>query len=874
MHSSAKPAVKYRKDYQPSQYLIKQTKLQFELFEDYVIVSAQLSITSNTQKTNKTLKPLILDGIGLELLSISINEIPLQKIEFIVDKQYLTINKVSQQFTLETKVKIFPNKNTSLQGLYCSNQKFCTQCEAEGFRNITYYLDRPEIMSEFFVSIEADKKLYPLLLSNGNLLDSGELANQRHFTSWHDPYPKPSYLFALVGGDLDCLEDSFTTMSGRVVQLQLFVDKGKLSQCRFAMDSLIKSMIWDEENFGREYDLDLYMIVAVGDFNMGAMENKGLNIFNTAYVFAHEKTATDADFEGVERVIAHEYFHNWTGNRVTCRNWFQLSLKEGLTVFRDQKFSEDMQSAAVERIEQVKIIRSSQFVEDAGPMAHPIRPDSYIEMNNFYTVTVYNKGAEVIRMMHTLLGTKGFRAGMDCYFDRHDGQAVTCEDFIKAMEDANKVDWQLFRNWYRQAGTPQLNIHIKNIGIKTLSIEFEQSCPATSEQNEKEPFMIPVKIGFIDQQGKPLKFKLSNTKSSNAEQHLIVVTQRQQKVTIEIENTDCIPSLLRDFSAPLKHHYNYSQNDLATLFANDSNSFNRWDAGQNLMSIILLSKEESISNGDLSTISKAINNILTDKTLDNSLKSLAVQLPCLNSLIGELSELSLDLLFKKHQQLKQYIASSLEKQWLDNYDSINAKSHQTASDRRLKNIALNYLMICNEDHYALKAINQQNRATNMTDEISALQAICSSNLKQKQFQVQAFYDKWKDEDLVLDKWFSAQIKPNDQSVFNTINELLSHKKFSYTNPNKVRSVISAFVSANPQQFHSPTGAGYELLAEIIIKLNRVNPQISARLAKQFGQWKKFDNKRQAIIMELLENILSLSELSNDVFEVVNKNLNS
>ncbi len=875
MSLTDKPVVKYRKDYRPSQYLIKKTQLNFELFDEHVIVSSTLKIERNPLDQHPSLLPLVLDGIELELLDISVDGENLTQKDFVLDKEFLTLHKVSKQFSLTTKVKIYPNKNTSLQGLYLSNGKFCTQCEAEGFRKITYYLDRPDVMSEFLVYVEGDKRDYPLLLSNGNPIGSGELENNRHYTNWHDPFPKPSYLFALVAGDLDRLEDQFTTMSGRQVKLELLVDKGKLDQCRFAMDSLIKSMHWDEQEFGREYDLDLYMIVAVGDFNMGAMENKGLNVFNTAYVLANKQTATDSDFEGVERVIAHEYFHNWTGNRITCRDWFQLSLKEGLTVFRDQKFSEDMQSAAVERIEQVKIIRAAQFVEDSSPMAHSIRPDSYIEMNNFYTVTVYNKGAEVIRMMHTLLDKQGFRAGMDLYFDRHDGQAVTCEDFIKAMEDANQVNWSLFRNWYRQAGTPTLNVHMEKTSTNRLQLNFSQHCPDTPDQTDKKPYLIPVKLGFVNKQGNIVKFKIDNNNLSTNEmvqQVLIEISQKNQSIKIDIENSNCIPSLLRSFSAPVKLKYHYSQDDLACLFAHDSDSFNRWDAGQCLMSRLLLSEHKIISNENLVVISSAIKNILADKTLDGSLKSLAVQTPNLNSLIDEVGSVALDDLFAKHRQLIFHIANALEKQWLEIYNQINSASEDkiTSSDRRLKNTALGYLVWCNEEKYIIKAVQQQLKANNMTDEMAALQIICHSTSNHKKTQIQHFYHKWANEDLVLDKWFSAQVMQDHESVFADIEALLSHDKFSITNPNKVRSVIAAFVANNTQQFHNATGAGYKLLTRLIIRLNPINPQIAARLAKQFWQWKKLDVKRQALIKEHLEQILTIDDLSNDIYEIVEK----
>ncbi|TQV81519.1 aminopeptidase N [Aliikangiella coralliicola] len=868
-NSSKNPTVKYRKDYRPSQYLIKHTDLKFQLFDSHTLVNSELKIEKNPLDKSDVLEPLVLDGLELELQQVSVDGNELSKDEYEATDNHLTINNVSEKFTLNLQVKIYPQKNKSLEGLYTSGGKFCTQCEAEGFRKITYYLDRPEIMSEFKVRIEGDKAAYPLLLSNGNPLTRGDMSDGRHFVEWHDPFPKPSYLFALVAGDLDCLTDSFTTMSGREVKLELYVDKGKLDQCRFAMDSLIESMRWDEEKFGREYDLDLYMIVAVSDFNMGAMENKGLNVFNTKYVLANKKTATDADFEGVERVIAHEYFHNWTGNRVTCRDWFQLSLKEGLTVFRDQKFSEDMQSKAVQRIDQVKIIRSSQFAEDSGPMAHSIRPDSYIEMNNFYTVTVYNKGAEVIRMMHTLLGEQGFRAGMDLYFERHDGQAVTCEDFICAMEDANQKDWALFRNWYRQAGTPEVKVQLESLGNGKFELQFAQSCPATPGQETKKPFMIPVKIGFINAQGDVAKFRLSDSDDVCGET-LFVMTEENQTLTIHSDNEVLIPSLLRDFSAPVKLKFEYDQSQLATLFASDPNSFNRWDAGQSLMTKILLNNEDEISEPDLEILKNSFAQLLGDEQLDNSLKALAVILPEISSLIGRSEKINVDRLFNKHRQLKKHIGQSLEHTWFSIY---NTTSGDQPSDRKLRNVALDYMMVANDEQHFELAATQQTRADNMTDELSALQTIANSTEGYKSDYINQFYQKWKDEELVMDKWFSAQVINDDESIIEHVNALLNHEKFSIENPNKVRAVITAFISGNLPQFHNATGAGYELLADTIIRLNAINPQIAAGLSKQFNQWKKLDGKRQALIKEQLERIKAVDNLSNDVYEVVEKSLN-
>lgn len=869
MYSDSKPVVKYRKDYLPSQYIIKNTKLKFQLFETHTIVTSDLTIERNPLDNGQKLDPLVLNGVELELKQIAIDGSELTDDDYEVSTEQLTIYKTSDQFTLNTVVQIYPQKNTSLEGLYTSNNKFCTQCEAEGFRKITYYLDRPDIMSEFEVRIEGDKHQYPQLLSNGNPTQTGDLENSRHFVEWHDPFPKPSYLFALVAGNLDCLKDSFTTMSGREVKLELYVDKGKLDQCDFAMQSLIESMKWDEEKFAREYDLDLYMIVAVSDFNMGAMENKGLNIFNTKYVLANKRTATDADFEDVERVIAHEYFHNWTGNRITCRDWFQLSLKEGLTVFRDQKFSEDMQSQAVQRIDQVKIIRAAQFAEDSGPMAHPIRPDSYIEMNNFYTVTVYNKGAEVIRMMHTLLGESGFRKGMDLYFERHDGQAVTCEDFIKAMEDANQQDWTQFRFWYRQAGTPEVTAKLNKIAAGEFELTLKQTCPPTPGQESKHPFMIPVKVGFLDNDENLVNFTL-DSQSPSTDETLLLLTEEEQTFKINCDSEQLIPSLLRDFSAPIKLNYNYTQTELAKLFAADPNSFNRWDAGQNLMTRMLLSESEKISDADLLVLKDAFSKLLKDQELDNSLKALAIQTPELSSLIGQSTQVNLDQLFTKHQQLREFLGQSLESTWLEIYNTLPG---DTSGERWLANSALKYLVIADHKQYIELAATQQTQAESMTNEIAALQIIANSPNGYQSEYVDNFYQKWHDEELVMDKWFSAQVVNNDDKIIEHVKSLMEHEKFSIENPNKVRSVVGAFVVGNIPQFHNNSGAGYQLLADIIIRLNPINPQISAGLAKQFNQWKKLDKNRQALIKEQLLKIKASDNLSNDVYEVIDKSIN-
>jgi len=867
MSLKQQPQVKYRKDYRPSQFLIPSTKLKFELYEDFSIVDAELQFVRNPADPRAGIEPLQLDGVDLTLLDIHMDGRPLAEDAYELNAEGLLLHSPKESFVLTTRVKIFPQQNTSLEGLYTSAGKFCTQCEAEGFRKITFYLDRPEIMSLFDVRIEADAHQYPLLLSNGNPMAAGTLDNGRHYREWRDPFPKPCYLFALVAGDLDCLEDEFVTLSGRRVKLQLFVDKGKQDQCEFAMDSLKRAMGWDEKKYGREYDLDLYMIVAVGDFNMGAMENKGLNIFNTKYVLANEKTATDTDFEGVERVIAHEYFHNWTGNRVTCRDWFQLSLKEGLTVFRDQQFSEDMRSPTVQRIDQVKIIRSAQFAEDAGPMAHPIRPDSYIEMNNFYTVTVYNKGAEVIRMMHTILGENGFRKGMDLYFERHDGQAVTCEDFIKAMEDANNLDWTQFRRWYSQAGTPRLKINLRAVSDGEFELVASQSCPPTPGQEEKAPFVIPLKWGLIGEDGDAISFETDENQI--LQEHLWLISESSQQLRFRCASKNPIPSLLRDFSAPVILEYDYTNQQLNQLLSADPNDFNRWDAGQKLMTNLILDDSPNIEETELEQLSKALLRVLENSAIDNALKALIVTPPTLSALLALSDRVNFDQLQTKHKQLRVYIASSLERQWVSIFNSL---SGDTAQERAIRNVALHYLMLADSKQHKTLATQQIKSATNMTDELAALNCICKTENGFESELVQSFYNKWQHEDLVLDKWFAAQMLNEYPNVLQRLTVLMGHEKFSLENPNKVRALIGTFCGANLTQFHRADGAGYELLGHIVRKLDPINPQVAANLCKQFNVWKKLDVNRQALIKEQLGLIQSQPGLSNDVFEVVNKSL--
>jgi len=887
MKTSDSIPVKYRKDYKPSTFLIGDTRLNFELFDDYAMVTARLNLEANPGADPSD--SLVLDGEELELLEIAINGHKLEQSQYETDTEQLTVwlDKIPQleyqhsPFELTTKVKVYPDRNTSLEGLYLSSGKFCTQCEAEGFRKITYYLDRPDVMSVFTVRIEADKQKYPHLLSNGNQIERGKLASGRHYAIWHDPFRKPSYLFALCAGDYDLLEDKYSTRSGREIKLEIYVDKDKLEQCHHAMQSLKKAMSWDEQVFGLEYDLDTYMIVAVGDFNMGAMENKGLNIFNTKYVLAHPETATDQDFEDVEAVIAHEYFHNWTGNRVTCCDWFQLSLKEGLTVFRDQQFTADQTDHAVKRIEDVKVIRSHQFAEDAGPMAHPIRPDSYIEMNNFYTVTVYNKGAEVIRMYHTLLGADGFRRGMDLYFERHDGQAVTCEDFVSAMEDANDYDLKQFRRWYSQSGTPEVTISSEYDELhKKLTLHVKQSCSDTPGQSNKQPFHIPLRLGLLDEKGDDLPLQLA-TKTEQLSGDILHVTQAEQSFEFMNVAHKPILSLLRNFSAPIRLHYDYNDHDLAFLYAHDNDPFNRWEAGQRLFARViwqLCAEQEAGEPMQFPLhLINATQSLLSDESLDGRYKALALSLPDIKALIEDVDQVNLDHLINAHNFLKKQLASHLEMDWLVHYQANHhtggfKQDKASIGKRAYARICLSYLVALDKSKAYDLAVSQLLNSNNMTDAETALQLLMHSNYEQKQQLADDFYQTWQNEDLVVNKWLMAQATDPTDSTIERVESLIEHPAFDVKNPNKVRAVVGAFAGSNLPQFHRKDGQGYVFLAEQIKRLYSVNPQTAARLTGAFNRWKKFDDERQRLMCEQLQGILQLPDLSKDVYEIASKAL--
>ena len=866
---------KYRKDYQVPVYLIETVDLTFQLFDEYTDVQAVMKINKNSASEVEE-KQLVLDGKKLELLSLQYNNRLLKETEYTLTDSSLSMDVQDDSFELTIVTRIYPEANTSLQGLYRSSSNYCTQCEAEGFRNITYYVDRPDNLSKFTTRIEGDKKSCPVMLSNGNRIDEGELENDRHYVVWEDPFPKPSYLFALVAGQLLFIEDSFTTKSGREVMLRIYVEKQNIDKCEHAMRSLKKSMAWDEQVYGLEYDLDIFMIVAVDDFNMGAMENKGLNIFNSKYILALPETATDADYMGIEGVVAHEYFHNWTGNRVTCRDWFQLSLKEGLTVFRDQEFSADMNSRAVQRVDDVSVLRLHQFREDGGPIAHPIRPDSYQEINNFYTVTVYNKGAEVIRMMHKFLGPDGFRKGMDLYFERHDGQAVTCDDFVQAMSDANDYDLSQFKNWYRQAGTPELRVSTRfDESSKEFTLVINQSCLPTPGQPTKEPFHIPVEFGLLDASGN----EIVTPEYANG---LIELTKSEQTFTFKNIAERPVVSFLREFSAPVKVTPFQSRKDLMFLMANDSDLFNRWEAANGLAEAVILDITKSLQEGDEPILDsdyvEAVRKI-SEKGGDKALLSQALLLPSESYLALRMAVIDPDNLHAARQFVRRELGSQLGEEFSRIYaENRGVKefslSPEAMGERSLKNRALSYLMadVSRNGEAASLCIEQYRNATNMTDTIGALSLISDSDITERKELLNHFYDTWKHDPLVMDKWLVMQAVSHRSQALDEVKALMKSDVFSMKNPNKVRSLIGAFCSMNHVRFHEDSGAGYEFLGDQILHLDGLNPQIAARLVTPFTNWKMYDENRQRKIVEQLERIVSKKDISRDVYEIVEKSL--
>lgn len=870
------PSIIYLKEYTQPLYWIDNVDLIFELGEEQTRVHSTLRVRKNKSITDGS--TLVLHGEGLSLGKIKIDSDVISESAYSVTDDELSIVDVPDTFMLEIETFIKPQENTSLEGLYKSSGNFCTQCEAEGFRKITYFLDRPDVMAIFTTTVIAEKKKYPVLLSNGNPVDEGDYEDGRHWVKWVDPFKKPCYLFALVAGDLSFIEDSFTTMSGRAIRCRIYVQQHNIDQCDHAMRSLIKAMRWDEETYGREYDLDIYNIVAVDDFNMGAMENKGLNVFNSKYVLAKKETATDSDFINIEAVIAHEYFHNWSGNRVTCRDWFQLTLKEGLTVFRDQQFTADMNAVAPKRIDDVNILRTSQFAEDAGPMAHPIQPDSYLEINNFYTVTVYNKGAEVIRMLHTLLSKLKFRKGMDLYFERHDGQAVTTEDFLKSMEDANSIDLKLFRNWYKQAGTPVLSVeenHDQN--EKQYTIIIKQQTPVTPGQDEKEPFMIPIAIGLLDDKGNDLDFSYEDM---TAKTHVLKMDQNEQSFVFEgIENKPVL-SFLRGFSAPVKTSYTRPSEELAFCMAHDSDEFNRWEAGQQLATRLIFDAMDSIAiNKDIHVpdyFVESYRKIISNTKLDKSLAARALTIPSHSYIAEMMGVIDVDSIHHARETINHHIAISLKDEWLAIYGGNQSEQFDLSTEsmgrRFLKNKALNFLVQTGDDECVQLALKQFESADNMTDQQAAFSALVHNQTSETKSVINAFYTRWRHDPLVMDKWFMIQATASDKSTLDRVENLFEHDDFDIKNPNRVRSLLGAFCSANPVCFHDISGRGYMLLGKYIKRLNNINPQIAARLTIPLTRWKRYDEKRQLLMKAQLEELLKKSDLSRDVYELVSKSL--
>ena len=875
------PKTIYLKNYTPPPFFIDSVDLRFELGEETTLVSATMKLERNPAVASPD-SDLTLDGQGLELVSISIDDVPIDEDRYRLDDHALTIRDVPNAFVLQTCARIRPQANTSLEGLYTSSGNFCTQCEAEGFRKITWFLDRPDVMSRYTTTIVADRDRYPIMLSNGNPIEQGELDDSRHWVKWQDPFRKPSYLFALVAGDLASVEDSFTTQSGRHVALKIFVEKHNADKCAHAMASLKKAMRWDEEVYGLEYDLDIYMIVAVDDFNMGAMENKGLNVFNSKYVLANAETATDGDFAGIEGVIAHEYFHNWTGNRVTCRDWFQLSLKEGLTVFRDQEFSADMTSAAVKRIQEARVLRTHQFAEDAGPMAHPVRPDSYMEISNFYTVTIYNKGAEVIRMMHTLLGADGFRKGMDLYFERHDGEAVTTEDFVSAMEDANGRDLSQFRLWYSQAGTPSVQVRGNyDAGAKSYTLTLSQSCAATPGQASKLPFHIPLRIGLLDSAGKDMPLELEGQPRADVRELVLDLTDSEQSFHFCNVGEEPVASIARGLSAPITVDAHHDDATLAFLAGHDSDAFNRWDAAQDFSARVLTRRIEDYRQGRAPELDgeflQCFSRTLAEQTLDRALIAEALALPSESYLADRMQTIHVDAIHAARQSMRRSLAETLEDDFRRVYranlsNEAYCYDARSAGRRSLKNLCLSYLMELDDAELRGWCMSQFQQADNMTDVLAALACFTLTDCPEREQVIAEFHQRWASDTLVLDKWFSLQAMSHLPGTLASVEKLMEHPAFDIKNPNKVRSLIGAFCHGNQVRFHDASGAGYAFLADRVVEIDAINPQVAARLMGSFSRWRKFDADRQQRMQSALERILGTARLSKDVYEIASKTL--
>lgn len=866
------PQAKYRLDYQAPDFTITDIDLDFALSPELTTVTARSRVVQKRAGATR----LSLDGEALRLLAITIDDQPWQ--DYQITDGGLIINQVPREFTLTIVNEIKPIDNTALEGLYVSGNALCTQCEAEGFRHITYYLDRPDVLARFSTRITADFAHYPHLLSNGNRIGQGQLEDGRHWVQWQDPFPKPCYLFALVAGDFDILQDEFTTGSGRHVDLAIYVDKGNLDRTSWAMTSLKNAMRWDETRFGLEYDLDIFMIVAVDFFNMGAMENKGLNIFNSKYVLAKPDTATDSDYLGIESVIGHEYFHNWTGDRVTCRDWFQLSLKEGLTVFRDQEFSADLGSRAVKRIDDVRLLRTVQFTEDASPMSHPIRPDSVIEMNNFYTVTVYEKGAEVIRMMHTLLGEAHFQAGMRLYFDRHDGSAATCDDFVAAMQDASGIDLSQFKRWYSQSGTPELTISDSYDSLtQQYHLTVQQKTPATADQSEKQPLHIPLSITLYDVKGQELPLRMNQQVINR----VLDIKQVQQTFIFEQVTEKPIVALLSDFSAPVKLSYPYHDSELRFLMQHAHNTFNRYDAAQMLLNkYIAINLEHYQQHQPLhlpDEVIDAFRAILLASDLDPAFVAQLFTLPSENEIATQVAVIDPDAIHQVREFILAEFANAMADEFLALY-TLNQLAdyrieHQDMGKRALKNSCLLFIGYLTEQTLANSVVAKQYaQANNMTDRLAAMQVAVRAQLPCYPELLVDFEERWSQDGLVMDKWFMLQASNPASDALARVKTLLTHRAFSLANPNRIRALIGTFVANNAVAFHAKDGTGYHFLVEILTELNQKNPQVAARLIDPLIRLKRYDNGRQQLMRKALQQLLTLDHLSNDLYEKISKAL--
>ncbi len=867
------PKAKFRKDYRAPDFTITNISLDIQLDADRTFVTSTLKVERKVEGATH----LRLDGHSFDFLSLKLNGEPYSNFEKDDESLTIDVSAVADQFELQIETGLNPAQNTSLQGLYQSGDAICTQCEAEGFRQITYMLDRPDVLAKYRTKITANKAKYPFLLSNGNRIAQGDLTDGRHWVEWEDPFFKPSYLFALVAGDFDLLTDYFITRSGRKVALEIYVDRGNLDRASWAMESLKRSMKWDEERFGLEYDLDIYMIVAVDFFNMGAMENKGLNIFNSKFVLAKPETATDTDYLDIESVIAHEYFHNWTGNRVTCRDWFQLSLKEGLTVFRDQEFTSDLWSRPAKRIEDVRLLRAVQFAEDASPMAHPIRPEKVIEMNNFYTVTVYEKGAEVIRMLHTLLGEEKFQQGMQLYIQENDGKAATCEDFVSAMERASGIDLTQFRRWYSQSGTPELTVSDEYDAARQIyRLHVTQHTPSTADQLEKLNLHIPLKVALI---GETSGQKIPLIYQNESINEILNVTQGQQTFEFHHVNERPVPALLGDFSAPVRLDFDYSAEQLIALLKFADNDFIRWDAIQTLFNNELKENLARLQQGELLQFSEKFADalaMLLNNVTDPQLTALMLTLPKETEFAELFKNIDPIGIAKVREYLLESIAAHFETNFVQLYHINECGAYQINAEdmakRALRNVCLSYLAFTDRGEELVKA--HYFAADNMTDTLAALSAATKAELECRDELLADFEEKWHQDGLVMDKWFALQATRPDENVLEIVQGLLEHRSFNINNPNRIRSLVGAFASQNPKAFHNADGSGYRFLVDMLIKLNESNPQVASRLIEPLIKLSRYDNQRKTLMKRGLERLKGLDNLAKDLFEKIEKALES